>query len=62
MGRNFFPVDVIIAAISCANSGVYGTIRSLYGLSAEGLAPKIFMKLNRFDVPLIGTIFTIVPM
>jgi AAT family amino acid transporter len=61
MGRDFFSVVVIIAAFSCANSGVYGTVRSLYGLSSEGLTPKIFTKLNRFDVPLIGTIFTIVP-
>ncbi|MGL4483731.1 MAG: amino acid permease [Anaerovoracaceae bacterium] len=57
-----FSVTVMIAAFSCANSGVYGTVRALYGLAAEGLAPKVFMKLNKYDVPQIATIFTIVPM
>lgn len=58
----FFSVIVMIAAFSCANSGVYGTVRALYGLAAEGLAPKAFLKLNRYNVPQIATIFTIVPM
>lgn len=57
-----FSVTVLVAAFSCANSGVYGTVRALYGLAAEGLAPKIFLKLNKHDVPQIATIFTILPM
>jgi AAT family amino acid transporter len=58
----FFTIVVMIAAFSCANSGVYGTVRALYGLAVEGLAPKQFMRLNRFNVPMFATIFTIVPM
>lgn len=57
----FFSVIVIIAAFSCANSGVYGTVRALYGLAAEGLAPKIFLRLNKYNTPQIATIFTVVP-
>jgi AAT family amino acid transporter len=58
----FFDIIVIVSAFSCANSGVYGTVRTLYGLSSEGLAPAIFLRLNRFNVPQIATIVTIVPM
>lgn len=58
----FFSVIVMVAAFSCANSGVYGTARALYGLASEGLAPKVFMRLNKYNVPQVATIFTIVPM
>jgi len=51
----------LIAAFSCANSGFYGTVRSLYGLSVEGMAPKFLSRLNKFSVPQNATIFTIVP-
>lgn len=57
-----FSVVTMIAAFSCANSGVFGTVRCLYGLSTEGLAPKVFLRLNRFHVPQLATIFTITPM
>ena len=57
-----FTGVTMIAAFSCANSGVYGTVRALYGLSVEGLAPKAFMRLNRFNAPQFATIFTIAPM
>jgi len=60
--RFFFSIVTIDAAFSCANSGVYGTVRSLYGLSVEGLAPKFLSRLNKFNVPQIATIFTMVPM
>jgi len=57
-----FSIVTMIAAFSCANSGVYGTVRCLYGLAVEGLAPKVFMRLNRYNVPQFATIFTIAPM
>lgn len=56
-----FTVITLIAAFSCANSGFYGTIRALYGLSVEGLAPKFLSRLNHFNVPQNATIFTIIP-
>jgi AAT family amino acid transporter len=56
-----FTIVILIAAFSCANSGFYGTVRSLYGLSVEGMAPKFLSKLNHFSTPQNATIFTIVP-
>lgn len=56
-----FTLVTLIAAFSCANSGFYGTIRALYGLSVEGMAPKFLSNLNKFNVPQNATIFTIIP-
>lgn len=57
-----FTITTLIAAFSCANSGLYGTVRALYGLSVEGMAPKFLSNLNQFNTPQNATIFTIVPM
>jgi AAT family amino acid transporter len=57
----FFSFVVLTAAISCSNSGLYGTIRVLYGLSMTGLAPKWLGKLNRYRVPQNAAIVTILP-
>jgi AAT family amino acid transporter len=35
-----FTIVTLVAAFSCANSVLYGTVRALYGLSVEGMAPK----------------------
>jgi len=59
-GAKLFAVVTLIAAFSCANSGFYGTVRALYGLSVEGLAPKWLSDLNRFNVPQKATLFTLV--
>ena len=58
-GAKLFAVVTMIAAFSCANSGFYGTVRSVYGLASEGLAPKGLSKLNRFNTPQNATIFTL---
>ena len=42
---------VIAAGISCANSGIYGSTRALYGMSSVGMAPKWMGKLNKNGVP-----------
>lgn len=60
-GAGLFTVVTLIAAFSCANSGFYGTVRSMYGLSVEGMAPKFLSRLNRFNVPQNATLFTLVP-
>lgn len=57
-----FTIVTMVAAFSCANSGLYGTVRALYSLSVEGLAPKAFMRLNKYNVPQLATIFTIILM
>ena len=58
-GAKIFEVVTLVAAFSCANSGFYGTVRSVYGLSIEGLAPKWLSDLNRFNVPQKATLFTL---
>jgi len=50
---------VLTAAFSCANSGFYGAVRALYGLSLEGMAPKFLSRLNRNCVPMVGTLVTL---
>jgi len=50
---------VLTAAFSCANSGFYGAVRALYGLSLEGMAPKTFSRLNRQCTPMYATLFTL---
>ena len=50
---------VLTAAFSCANSGFYGAVRALYGLSLEGMAPKTFSKLNKACTPMYATLFTL---
>ena len=56
-----FTVIILIAAFSCANSGLYATARAMYGLSVEGLAPKSLSKLNKFNTPQNATITAIIP-
>lgn len=51
---------VLIAAFSCANTGFYGTVRCLYGLSVEGLAPKFLSKLTKTSNPKNAVIFTLI--
>lgn len=47
---------VITAAMSGCNSGIFSAGRMLYTLGVNGQAPKIFTKLSRNGVPLLGTI------
>ena len=54
-----FAVVVLTAAFSCANAGMFGTVRSMYALSVEGMAPKFFSRLNKNGVPQNATIFTL---
>jgi len=58
-GAGLFTVVTLIAAFSCANSGFYGTVRSVFGLSSEGLAPKFLSRLNRFHTPQNATFVTL---
>ena len=45
---------VLTAALSVYNSGVYCNSRMLYGLAAQGDAPKVLMKVNRRGVPVLA--------
>lgn len=50
---------VLIAAFSCANTGFYGTVRAMFGLSIEGLAPKFLGKLKKDGNPKNAVLFTL---
>lgn len=50
---------VLVAALSCANSGMYGNTRALYSLAREGLAPRALAKLNKNQVPARATLATV---
>jgi len=50
---------IITAALSCSNSGLYGAVRSLYGLGKEGLAPAWVTRVNAEGVPAYATWMTI---
>lgn len=50
---------VLVAAFSCANTGFYGTVRCLYGLSVEGLAPKCLGKLDAKGSPRNAVLLTL---
>lgn len=42
---------VLVAVLSCLNSGLYVTSRVLFQLAAEGDAPQALVKLNKRQVP-----------
>jgi len=52
---------VLVAVLSCLNSGLYVTSRMLFGLAAQGDAPRSLVALDKRNVPsraiLIGTVF-----
>ena len=52
---------VLVAVLSCLNSGLYVTSRMLFGLAAQGDAPRALVALDKRRVPsraiLIGTVF-----
>jgi AAT family amino acid transporter len=60
---NLLNFVVLTAALSAYNSALYSNGRMLYGLAAQGNAPKIFGKLNSSGTPvvaiLVSTVFTL---
>lgn len=53
---------VVVAAFSCANTGMYGTSRVMYGLAREGLAPKFLARLTDKGNPRNCVLFTLASM
>ena len=51
---------ILTAALSVYNSGMYANSRMLYGLSQQGNAPKVFMKVNKHGVPIPAVLFSAV--
>lgn len=55
-------VAVLFASFSCANTGLFGTVRALYGLASEGLAPTALKKLDKRGNPRGAVLFTLLAM
>jgi len=55
---NILNAIVLTAALSVYNSGVYSNSRMLFGLAAQGNAPKRFMKTNSRGVPVNAVLFS----
>lgn len=55
-----FGAIVLVAAFSCANTGFYGTVRAMFGLSIEGLAPTFLGKVKKNGNPKNAVLFTLV--
>ncbi|AFC84806.1 D-serine/D-alanine/glycine transporter [Frateuria aurantia] len=49
---------VLTSATSSANSGIFSTSRMMFGLAAEGHAPKGFKRLSAAAVPARGLLFS----
>ncbi|OGE51279.1 hypothetical protein PENARI_c014G06257 [Penicillium arizonense] len=47
---------IMTSVLSCGNNVVYSAIRTLHGLAADGKAPAIFAKCNRFGIPVYSVI------
>ncbi len=56
---HIFNFLIIAGAISCANSGLYATVRSLYALCAKGMGPKALSELNKEGIPAKATLLTL---
>ena len=54
-----FSAVVLVAAFSCANTGFYGTVRCMFGLSIEGLAPKFLSKVTKSGNPRAAVLWTL---
>ncbi|MDO4518648.1 MAG: amino acid permease, partial [Bacillota bacterium] len=55
-----FAAVVMVAAFSCANTGFYGTVRALFGLSVDGLAPKALSRISKSGNPRGAAVFTLI--
>ncbi len=54
-----FSFIIILGAISSANSGLYATIRTLFSLSKQKMAPSLFTTVNAQGVPIHATLATL---
>ena len=58
--RALFVFVVLTAALSCSNSGLYGTSRAMYSLATLGMAPRCFAELNRNGMPKNAVLVSII--
>lgn len=49
---------ILTSVLSAGNSGMYASSRMLYAMAKDGMAPKMFAKLNKRGVPINAIILT----
>ncbi|VVT46379.1 uncharacterized protein SAPINGB_P001184 [Magnusiomyces paraingens] len=49
---------ILIFIFSSSNSDLYIATRTLYAMAANGKAPKIFLKVNRWGIPYVSLLFS----
>ncbi len=49
---------ILTSVLSAGNSGMYASSRMLYAMAKDGMAPKIFAKVNKKGVPVNSLILT----
>ena len=57
---HIFSFLIIAGALSCANSGLYATIRTLHALSEKKMGPKFLTKVTKQGVPITATLITLI--
>lgn len=55
---HIFNAVILSTIISAGNSNIYIGSRIMLGLAKNGLAPKIFNRVNRHGVPYVAVVFT----
>ena len=53
-------IVIITALLSAANSGLYAASRMIWSLSNEGMFPKWFGHLNKYQMPIRATLFSMI--
>lgn len=56
---SIFSFLIIAGAISCANSGLYATVRSLHGLALHDMGPQFLKKMNKHGLPLYASLVSV---
>ncbi|CAK9440301.1 uncharacterized protein LODBEIA_P44010 [Lodderomyces beijingensis] len=57
-GGTFMNLVVLLSIISAGNHALFAGSRLAYNLSTQGYIPKIFLPLNRFQIPYVAVIVT----
>ena len=50
---------ILTAMLSAGNSGLYASSRMLYQMAVDGIAPKVFAKVNKRGIPIYALIATL---
>ena len=50
---------ILTAMLSAGNSGLYASSRMLYQMAVDGIAPKVFAKVNKRGIPIYALVATL---